>query len=341
MSDGPYTGEICIYGGDYAPNGWAKCDGQILNINDYWSLFALLGNRFGGDGATTFGLPDLRGRVVTHNSSSNFGRGGEENHVLTAGELPAHAHQAQASAAAGSAASPAGNLWADAGKHVYAGASSVQMSAAAVSSQGASQGHGNMPPFLTLNFCIALDGIYPSSDGFDDAVQFVGEMRIFPYTFAPSGWLFCNGQTLQVSQYSALYSLIGASYGGGGSSFMLPNLQLRAALGAGQGTGLTNQNLGTTGGSQTVTLSTNQMPAHSHALMAASGAGDSHDPTGRTWASATVGRQAVKLYGPNGGANMSTGAFPSAGSGQAHNNMPPYQELHYAIATSGMFPSFS
>ena len=161
----PFLAEIKIVGFNFAPRGWAQCDGQILPINQNQSLFSLLGTTYGGDGRTTFGLPDLRGRSPMHtgNGHSLGQRSGEETHALSVDEMPAHGHQARASADVATSGDPTGKLAARTPEQIYrAPGSQVTMSSASVGTTGAGQGHENMPPFLTLNFVIALQGLFPS-----------------------------------------------------------------------------------------------------------------------------------------------------------------------------------
>jgi microcystin-dependent protein len=163
----PFLGEIWMFGGNFAPQGRATCDGQILPIAQNTALFSLLGTTYGGNGQTTFALPDLRGRLPVHiGGGLTIGQaGGSETVTLTATNLPAHTHVANA-ASAGTTLGPAGHYWAaDPGENVapYAAApDSKVMSGAAIGAQGGSQPHENMQPFLAVTFIMALEGIYPS-----------------------------------------------------------------------------------------------------------------------------------------------------------------------------------
>lgn len=165
MSD-YFLGEIRTVSFNFPPNGWAFCNGQTLPINQNQALFSILGTQFGGNGSTTFCLPDLQGRMPIH-QSSNYpvgSAGGEATHTLTINEMPAHNHQAMAASTA-TAASPNGATWGPSpsdGEQIYAPSPSVAMSPAALGQAGGSQPHENRPPFLVLNFIIALTGIYPS-----------------------------------------------------------------------------------------------------------------------------------------------------------------------------------
>jgi microcystin-dependent protein len=149
----------------FAPKGWALCNGQLLPINQNQALFSLLGTTFGGDGRVNFALPDLRGRTPIHvGSGHTLGeRGGAQAHTLSIAELPTHAHLAQATTLEGDTPVPAGNLLADSPSQLYAAASGLTaLAAGSVTNTGGSQAHLNMQPFLTLSFCIALQGIFPS-----------------------------------------------------------------------------------------------------------------------------------------------------------------------------------
>ncbi len=158
-----------MFAGNFAPQGWAFCNGQVLAIAENDALFSLLGTTYGGDGQTTFALPDLRSRIPLHQGQGNglsnrtLGEaGGEENVTLVTSQLPAHTHTAAASSAAGTATSPAGNVWAAGNNTPFSDqASDAQMGAATVQAVGDGLPHDNMLPFLAINFIIALEGIYP------------------------------------------------------------------------------------------------------------------------------------------------------------------------------------
>jgi microcystin-dependent protein len=167
----PLLGEIKILPLDFAPKGWAECNGQLLPINQNQALFSLLGTSFGGNGQTTFALPDLRGRVPIH-SGDGFNRaeaGGETTHTLTQNEMPAHTHILNCSNTLGTIDDPSadGNPFALAGSavDVYRAATNlVTMNAEVVSSVGGSQAHNNMMPYTVLTICIALIGAFPSQN---------------------------------------------------------------------------------------------------------------------------------------------------------------------------------
>lgn len=170
------------------------------------------------------------------------------------------------------------------------------------------------------------------------ADPFVAEIRIFPFNFAPKGWAWCDGQLLPLSQNTALFSLLGTTYGGNGkSNFALPDLQGRAPMHPGQGPGLSLHDLGETGGSETVSLLESEIPSHSHAMRASLDDGDLKVPA------------STRALGKSGGGNIYTSAttpvvsmsgqtLAPAGGDQPHNNMQPYLTFYFSIALQGVFP---
>lgn len=170
------------------------------------------------------------------------------------------------------------------------------------------------------------------------ANPFVAEIRIFPFNFAPKGWAFCDGQILPISQNTALFSLLGTTYGGDGrSNFALPNLQGSVPLQPDQGPGLSLYSLGETGGSETITLLTSEMPAHNHGLMASNQPGEDATPGGEAIAR-SVG---ASLYQTTTNTSVVTAdpqALAPAGGDQPHNNLMPYLTLNFCIAMQGVFP---
>jgi microcystin-dependent protein len=168
------------------------------------------------------------------------------------------------------------------------------------------------------------------------ADPFVAEIRIFPFNFAPTGWAWCDGQLLPISQNTALFSLLGTTYGGNGkSNFALPDLQGRTPMHPGQGPGLSLHDLGETGGSDTVTLLESEIPAHSHTLRGNNTLGDSPMPTGHALA------RYANAYQQNTTQNlvaMAPESLPPAGGDQPHNNLQPYLTCYFCIALQGVYP---
>jgi microcystin-dependent protein len=162
----PYVGEIRVFGGNFAPVGWALCDGRTLAISTNETLYALIGTTYGGDGQNTFALPDLRGRVPIHTGPGySLGQtGGTEMVSLTSQNLPVHSHTAAASAANATSSVPTGRFWAtNTDFRCYSNATpNTSFAPAAIGAAGGSVPHDNMMPFLTVSYIIALEGIYPN-----------------------------------------------------------------------------------------------------------------------------------------------------------------------------------
>jgi microcystin-dependent protein len=172
----PFIGEIVMFGGNFAPRGWALCDGQLLSISSNSALFSLLGTTYGGDGRTTFALPDLRGRFAMHPgngpglSTRRLGeKSGAETTILNLNQIPSHSHTTTVNAfsSEGDSTTPDNNIWAKSGQgdpDYYTGEDNRTMSVDAVqiANAGGSQAHSNMPPFLGVNYIIALEGLFPS-----------------------------------------------------------------------------------------------------------------------------------------------------------------------------------
>jgi microcystin-dependent protein len=159
----PFLGELKIVAFNFAPRGWAFCDGQILPISQNQSLYSLLGTMYGGDGRTAFALPDLRGRAAVH-AGPTITQGqkpGQETHTLTTGEIPAHTHTAKGSTAGATTGSPAGGYLA-AAVNVYGSPAGTTLEPSTLGPAGGGAAHNNMQPSLVLRYCIALQGLFPS-----------------------------------------------------------------------------------------------------------------------------------------------------------------------------------
>src|SRR5256714_4229843 len=168
---------------------------------------------------------------------------------------------------------------------------------------------------------------------------FVAEIRIFPFNFAPKGWAFCDGQILPISQNTALFSLLGTTYGGNGkSTFALPDMQGTAPMHPGQGPGLSLHDLGETGGSETVTLLESEIPAHSHAIMAATNPATDKLPSPAMSLSRSRNDNTYQSVTNQNVVTMSDQSLAPAGGDQPHNNMQPYLTLNFCIALQGVFP---
>ena len=176
--------------------------------------------------------------------------------------------------------------------------------------------------------------------------QFLAEIRIFPFNFPPTGWAFCNGQLMPISQNTALFALLGTTYGGDGkSTFALPNMQDNAPMQPGQGQGLSLRDLGEMSGVESITLLQSEIPVHTHILSASNAEPTGDAPAGELpargfWDSGSESGQ-LAFYRPVSGAprvNMAPQALSLAGGGLPHNNMQPYLTLNFCIALQGIFP---
>lgn len=338
MSDSPWMiGEIRLFAGLKPPQGWAFCQGQVLQISQNQALFNQIGALFGGDGISTFALPDLRGRTPVHAGgvAPQVGdKGGLETVALTADELPSHTHQVGAGGSA-TTSKPQASYWAENINAATAPYHSTQaggtMAAGAVTVVGDGAPHENMQPFLALNFMIAVEGGFTT-----DSEPMLAEVRPFAGAMPPSGWALCNGDLLPLRTNTALYTLIGNTYGGDAKQETLgvPNLLDRLALGAGQGPGLTNRPVASSGGVNSVTLTLQQLGQHTHGAACNPAAGNAYGPSGAYWA-ATGGSS---NYAASGDDTMAVGVFQATGGGGAHENRQPYVAMNYAIATVGMYP---
>jgi microcystin-dependent protein len=163
----PFMGEIKIISFNFAPQGWAFCNGQLLPINQNQALFSLFGTTYGGNGQTTFALPDLRARTPIHfHGQFTLGeKGGEVAHTLTSSEMPTHTHFAMGNNAGATQTDPTGHFWSNGGDNIYApGPPNNLMKPGTIANVGGNQPHDNMTPYLVLNFIVALTGIFPSQN---------------------------------------------------------------------------------------------------------------------------------------------------------------------------------
>jgi microcystin-dependent protein len=183
---------------------------------------------------------------------------------------------------------------------------------------------------------VAVAGVVGPSRPAAAANPFLGQIQYFPYTFAPRSWAFCNGQLLAVANYTALFSLFGTIYGGDGrTTFALPDMRGRGPIHPGTGPGLSRRTVGQEGGAQQVALTVGELPSHKHALNATSNSGNQTTPTGALLA--RDGRdETYRNEAPN--TDMHAGSIPAAGSGQAHQNMPPYLAVNCNVALVGTYP---
>jgi microcystin-dependent protein len=333
-----FLGEIRLFASDQIPENWVRCDGQLLSALAHPRLSGLLGTRYGGSG-NMFAVPDLQSRIPIHRAPGRplAEPGGEASHTLVTSELPGHRHAPRAASVPGDDPSPVGRAWGvqSAGLAYSDGEPDVSLSAEAVSATGAGAAHENMPPFLALQFCMALRGDDPTTEE-PFVVPFAGEIRIFPYEIAPIGWAFCDGAILKRQDNMALFTMLRGTYGGDGQeTYALPDLRGRAPLHPGQGPGLTARALGEAGGAETVTLTAAQLPAHTHEVRVRSAAGEEATPTGRVFATVPARALSAGYSSQAPGDAMSLLAVTATGGDLAHNNMPPYLPLAFCISLVG------
>ncbi len=220
----PFIGTIIMTANTRVPKGWALCDGRTLPINQYQALYSLVGTTFGGDGQTTFALPNLIGRVAVGTgqgaglSAYPLGqKGGAEVSSAKAVQVPVNAAQ-------GAKTTPLPN----------------------------NRSYDNRSPWLAVNYIIALEGLYPQQDGGGGwSEEMIGEIILWPIRWAPDGWLICDGRTLQIQQYQPLFAILGTTYGGDGrTNFNLPDLRGRAPLHRSQAPGQSAYQIGQRGGDE-------------------------------------------------------------------------------------------
>lgn len=333
--DYQFIGEIRIFPFGFAPVGWIPCEGQDLPIDKYENLYMVIGNRFGGD-SDRFRLPDLREKVLlSPGDGFTFGKtGGAETHVLTIEEMAAHTHPAIASSENRNVSTTQDHFWAADGS--YRNDAGRQLHETAIGNTGNGQPHDNMAPFLSLSYCISLEGVFIHDD---DMSNMPGTIKVIP---APSevmlakNWLPCDGRILPVNAYYAdLYRVIGNTYGGDqDKTFRLPDLRGRACIGSGHGEGLSDYKIGDTGGAAEVTLSEVQLPPHHHTPHGSTTAQYVDANSTNVWAN-PFGRPAPDAYATSKGTGitMNPNALDHAGGDKAHDNMMPYMVMNFVIVT--------
>jgi len=233
----PILGQVQAFAGNFAPSGWLQANGQSLLIDEHEALFNLIGTTYGGDGVTTFALPDLQGRVAV-GAGGEFGlgeTGGQEANFLALSQLPNHDHEL-----------PGGGF---------------------TDPAGGGQAFSNMQPYLGLNYMIALQGLFPCRNAdvgcsMPDTEPFLGEIMLYSGSLIPNGWALAHGQLLPIAQNQALFALLGTQFGGDGrTTFALPDFRGVTAIGAND-----LFPVGTKVGQQFATLTEDQMPEHVHSL---------------------------------------------------------------------------
>lgn len=346
-------GEIRIFAGNFAPYGWALCDGQSLAIAGNSDLYSLIGTTYGGDGVNTFKLPNLNARVAvgagtTSTSTYLIGQsGGASALTLSTSNLPPHTHAIgfPLNLNTGTSDSPVAGIPAATSANAYSNTNDSYMASDFVqtnslSNYGFSQSFQNMQPSMTLNYIICLNGVY---NDFSDA--YCGEIKLMAYggNNLPSNVIPCDGRTLSISTYSALYSLLGVHFGGNGTStFAIPDLRGKIPIGQGTGSYGTFV-MGSTGGTETETLSIANMPAHAHVgtatLKVYSGIGNSNTPVHSY--PAIQPQRGKEFATTSTGTKIDLGASGSVGNSVPINNMQSYTAIQYVIIAIGLYPSFN
>jgi len=286
----PFIGEIRAFPYNYAPYGWLECNGQMLSVDDFTLLFSLIYNQFGGDGRTTFALPNLRGFAAMHTghgpglSNRYYGMyGGSKTAMLQYSTFPAHSHsmstatvKVACTTGPADATSPVDGVEAanaDSGdpSRFLDKTPTATMKAGIIDVSGGTGGsgsnvnHENLMPFQTMGYFIATDGIYPSDGSASDS--FTGEIRLLPRPRNLSNWVPCDGQTFSIQEYTPLFSLIGTTYGGDGrATFKLPDMRSRIPISYGSRPGSPVRQCGAMGGAENVVLTEQTIPGHTHPL---------------------------------------------------------------------------
>lgn len=364
---GNFIGEVRIFAFNYAPINWLPCNGATLEVKSYTILYSVIGNTFGGNGTTTFMLPNISGKAVM---GSGAGQGltsrslgevvGKNDHMLTIPEMPSHRHRITASAPTATLSdsiSPAGNFPAKIDqKPIYSGNSKlIKLMELDQVQSGKSIPHNNMQPSLVMNYCICNEGEYPASGGISGIVgePYLGEIKMFAGIRIPDGWAVCDGRLLRIDQNDALYELLGTKFGGDGIyNFALPDLRGRVPVS--QGNSGTNKIyvIGSKGGVENQTLLLNNLPRHTHfnPSILADKIKQFANASSTGKADGTFGLHAAivpgeKRYGKTKSSNL-TGSLlkletEDIGGNQTHNNMQSTICLHYIIALNGIYPTSS
>lgn len=372
MSD-QFVGEIRAVAFNFAPSsdGWLPCEGQLLQIADFETLFAVIGAKFGGDGVTTFALPDYRGRApVGMGTGPGLGgiaegeQGGSQELTLTPAQLPPHPHEATALIAAaenvGKDENPENNVLAvvTLDDHVtqlpaYAPLSSANATLAPEAMSVTVQNTGDNQPVSLLNPYLGTKFLISPSGGTTGPEEFFrGEIRLSASHLLADLWVACEGQLMPIAQNRELFGLLKTTFGGDGvTTFALPDYRGRVPVGMGTGPGLDGITQGQQGGLQELTLELGQMPGHTHgatALISVAGKpGTTESPANGIPAIAVGedGSTRLSAYAPWSAANVPLApkgtkvTVESAGDGQPVPLMNPFLGTKFVIALEGTYPS--
>lgn len=324
----PFVGTITLFAGDYAPEGWALCNGQLLSVAVNRTLFSVIGNTYGGDGHRNFSLPDLRGRVPIHPGKTGeteffLGEGsGSETAELTGENVPPHSH-AIAGHSDVNEGSP-GDRFPGAGGAYSNSEDGNVLNPLAVAETGG-DAVPIVQPVLGVSFIIATRGPDPSVAS-DEAV--LGTIVMFAGSTEPKGWYFCDGRELSIHDNEALYSILGTLYGGDGSNnFKLPDMQGRIPRHAGA-----EHYVGIMEGEETVQLTPENLPQHTHKVRVTDiAAGDA--PAGNYLGKGDCYSDKTD------GTLMNPGAMKTAGSGLPFSIIQPVLGINFIICYQGLYPT--
>lgn len=353
-------GDIKLWaGGDRLPAGWVRCDGRALARSEYSILFAKIGYRYGNEGVNKFRLPNLQGFTV-----AGEGKHRDDGSSLVAGEqrgelevrlginnLPVHSHTQQVAKASGNDRLLKHNLL-SAHTPLYAkpvDASLRDLSELTVAKAGGSDSHSNLMPYTVLDFIICIDGSFyrnvhqqvatsETTDRFLDVDGIIGTVELLAGTYARKGFLPCDGRKLLVreSRFNALFSLIGNRFGGDGfNTFQLPDMRKRIPVGA---DGIQFK-LGEQGGEQEVTLTPEQLPAHSHIARVQASSPDSVASDSVIANLAGVREFARPTERPSALVMLNSAGITPVGGGKPHQNQQSYVEVCFAICFDGEYPA--
>ena len=339
-------GTIKLVAYDFTPRGYLECDGTTLDIESHKGLYSIIGTTYGGNGETSFKLPDLAGRAPVHQGDANKlgDHGGSASVTLTNDTLAQHVHPILATEAVADKTDPTGNMLATGSSrgtkaYVPLGTNSkVNMVEHAMSETGGGEAHNNMQPYLALRFVIAKEGTLPFRNNglIDDAVvDYVGDVRMMAINFAPRNWAECNGQLMDISSNQSLFSLLGTTFGGDGrKTFGLPDLRGRVPINV--GTHDSHDYVrGQKGGEESVSLTVQEIPSHFHQLDLAQTDATTENPGGNMLAA-----NAPVFSSGNTNAEMAASTVGEpAGAGAAHDNMMPFMPITFCVCTNGLFPS--
>jgi microcystin-dependent protein len=356
-----FIGEIRPFAGSLVPAGWLRCDGSLVSSTEQAALFAVIGTTFGGDG-TSFCLPDLRGRAVVGTGQgtglSNYTMaqtGGQETVVLREAELPGHQHNLlgtmKASTAAATTRQPFDTTPAR-GEDMYLKPAEVPADTFAANTiqgqtdvVGEGKAHDNMQPSLAVSYIIASQGIKPQdykADPYpqlDATLPYITQIQLVAFDFIPDMFVRCEGQVLLKASYPPAFALLGARYGGDGTTtFGIPDLRSRVPYGQRAEVGQ-----GTKTGTETVSVSLAQLPKHSHNFTGTVQAGylSVSDSPGFMYPAASETNQySTEPADSDMAENAVRGTTtPTPGTGEAHENRQPFIALHYLLSLGGVYPS--